>query len=273
MAGMSRKKRILLTGVIGLGVLLAAAGTGGWLVYTGRIRLNHPSPEKYPVRGVDVSHYQGAIDWQVLSAQSIQFAYIKATEGSSLVDEYFAQNWKDAHATALYVGAYHFFSFDSPGRSQAEQFIRTVPVTENALPPVIDLEYYGDKAADPPARDTVRQELDVLIQALKEHYGKTPVIYTTYTCYREYLKGDMPDCAIWYRSVYAPPLIGPEWVFWQYRCDARLPGYAGNDWEQKNIDLNVYRGSYAAFLEEFGLTDKQTDKGESYVPNAADRPL
>lgn len=218
MGRISRKKRILLIGLILL-VLVAGTGLGGWLVYTGRIRLNHPSPEKYPVRGVDVSHYQGAIDWQVLSAQSIQFAYIKATEGSSLVDEYFAQNWQDAHRTALYVGAYHFFSFDSPGQSQAENFIRTVPETDNALP---------------------------------------PVIYTTYTCYREYLKGDMPDCPIWYRSVYAPPLVGPDWVFWQYRCDARLPGYAGNHWEQKNIDLNVYRGSYADFLEEFGLTEKHT---------------
>lgn len=257
MGRISRKKRILLIGLLLL-VLLAGTGVGGWLVYTGRIRLNHPSPEKYPVRGVDVSHYQGAIDWQVLSAQSIQFAYIKATEGSSLVDEYFAQNWQDAHRTALYVGAYHFFSFDSPGQSQAENFIRTVPETDNALPPVIDLEYYGDKASDPPERDGVRRELDALIRALKEQYGKTPVIYTTYTCYREYLKGDMPDCPIWYRSVYAPPLVGSDWVFWQYRCDAQLPGYAGNHWEQKNIDLNVYRGSYAEFLEEFGLTEKHT---------------
>ena len=87
----------------------------------------------------------------MLSAQSIQFAYIKATEGSSLVDEYFAQNWKDAHETPLYVGAYHFFSFDSPGQSQAENFIATVPDTENALPPVIDLEYYGDKAKKTPS--------------------------------------------------------------------------------------------------------------------------
>ena len=259
MARLSRKKRILLIVLILLAVLLAGTGAGGWLVYTGRIRLNHPSESRYPVRGVDVSHYQGKIDWHVLSAQSIHFAYIKATEGSSLVDEYFAQNWKDAHETPLYVGAYHFFSFDSPGQSQAENFIATVPDTENALPPVIDLEYYGDKAKNPPERNAVRQELDALIRALEAHYGKTPVIYTTYSCYRQYLKGDMPDCPIWYRSVYAPPVIGPEWTFWQYRCDARLPGYAGNHWEQKNIDLNVYRGSYAEFLEEFALTDKQTN--------------
>ena len=104
MGRISRKKRILLIGLILL-VLAAGTGGGGWLVYTGRIRLIHPSPEKFPVRGVDVSHYQGAIDWQVLSAQSIQFAYIKATEGSSLVDEYFAQNWQDAYWTSLYVVA------------------------------------------------------------------------------------------------------------------------------------------------------------------------
>ena len=66
------------------GILLVGGLIGFVLVWNGIIQLNHPSQESYPVRGVDVSSYQGEIDWQVLSRQGIQFAFIKATEGSSL---------------------------------------------------------------------------------------------------------------------------------------------------------------------------------------------
>ena len=70
-----------------------AAGIMAYLIWNGRILLNNPSKTRYPVRGVDVSHYQGEIDWKVLGRQDIDFAYIKATEGSSHVDEKFSQNW------------------------------------------------------------------------------------------------------------------------------------------------------------------------------------
>ena len=60
-----------------------------FFLYTGAILFNNPSREKYPVRGVDVSRHQGAINWKVLSQQDIAFAYIKATEGSNFVDKNF----------------------------------------------------------------------------------------------------------------------------------------------------------------------------------------
>ena len=93
--------------------------------------------------GIDVSYHQGDIDWETLSRQGIDFAFIKATEGSGYADTYFRNNYKNAADTDIRIGAYHFFSFDSPGKTQAENFIRTVPVTDDMLPPVIDLEYYG----------------------------------------------------------------------------------------------------------------------------------
>lgn len=84
----------------------------------------------YEVHGVDVSHYQGDIDWTVLQSQNIDFAYIKATEGSSSVDEKFVENWEEAEQTFLKVGAYHFFSFDSEGKTQAQNYIQTVGALE-----------------------------------------------------------------------------------------------------------------------------------------------
>ena len=74
----------------------------------------------------------------------MDFAFLKATEGSSLQDVRFAQNWANAQAAGVRVGAYHFFSYDSPGETQADNFISAVPVTPGALPPVVDIEFYGD---------------------------------------------------------------------------------------------------------------------------------
>ena len=118
------------------GALLLLLGILAALVWNGVILLNYPSVEKYPVRGVDVSAYQGEIDWDTLALQGISFAYIKATEGSSFVDKCFDYNYAQAKKTGLRVGAYHFFSFDSGGDTQAENFIATVEPCENMLPPV-----------------------------------------------------------------------------------------------------------------------------------------
>ena len=87
-----------------------AAGIMAYLIWNGRILLNNPSKTRYPVRGVDVSHYQGEIDWNVLGQQDIDFAYIKATEGSSHVDEKFSQNWSESALSGLAVGEHTIFS-------------------------------------------------------------------------------------------------------------------------------------------------------------------
>ena len=126
-------------------VFMVAGASLGMAVYKGKIILNHPSGKEYPVRGVDVSAYQGEIDWDVLEKQEIDFAFVKATEGSSFVDRRFIQNYEEARKTDLRIGAYHFFSFDSSGKTQAENFIKNVPVDDEMLPPVVDFEFYGDK--------------------------------------------------------------------------------------------------------------------------------
>ncbi len=80
----------------------------------------------------------------------MDFAFIKATEGSSNVDEYFKANWTNAQNSGLVIGAYHFFSFDSSAETQAENYIATVGNLNGKLPPAIDFEYYGDKEKSPP---------------------------------------------------------------------------------------------------------------------------
>lgn len=214
------------------------------LVLQGVIWPNRLLAARYEVRGVDVSSYQGVIDWQVLAGQDVDFAYVKATEGSGFVDATFETNLRGAQEAGVLVGAYHFFSFESPGRSQAENIIATVPAQAGLLPVAVDVEHYGEFFGDPPDPETVRAELRVLVATLREHYGVEPVIYATQAAYSRYVAGDLTASPLWIRAVYLPPRVsdGREWTFWQYSHRDRLDGYDG---EESFIDMNVFRGDLA----------------------------
>ena len=235
-----------IAAMIGIFILISAVAAA-ILVYNGVILLNDPSRSEYPVRGVDVSSYQGDIDWKTLSSQNIDFAFIKATEGSSFTDPYFSYNYSEAQQCNISVAAYHFFSYDSKGLSQAENFIDTVAPFEGMLPPVIDLEFYGDKEKNPPDRDSVRKELDDMLCALEKYYGLKPVIYATEKSYKLYLSGEYEEYDIWIRNVISKPNLsdGREWTFWQFTNRGKLDGYKG---KEKYIDINVFCGSKEEFL-------------------------
>ena len=106
---MSKKKILLIFSSI-LAFALIVCIVLATLLYNGIILLNNPSLEEFPVRGVDVSSYQGEIDWNVLSKENVSFAFIKSTEGSTHVDRYFENNLNNALKTNLKVGAYHLVS-------------------------------------------------------------------------------------------------------------------------------------------------------------------
>ena len=198
--------------------------------------------EGYEVRGVDVSHYQGNIDWKKLAGEDIDFAFIKATEGSGHVDTGFYENWEAANATELKVGAYHFFSFDSPAETQAQLYIDTVGDLSGNLIPVVDIEFYGDKFSNPPDEEDLVKELKTMLTLLEAEYGVKPMVYTTYTFYYKYLAGELDGYPLWIRNVYFSPNLDMrgKWTFWQYTDQAVLNGYSG---AEENIDLNVFYGS------------------------------
>ena len=126
---MSKFKRTVcsVVGIMMTGVTIAAS------YYFSAAEVNRT---KYPVFGVDVSNYQGIVNWNVLDEQNVKFAFVKATEGSGYIDKSAARNLRDASETDILVSAYHFFSFESSGLDQALHYIQTVPITEGMLPPV-----------------------------------------------------------------------------------------------------------------------------------------
>ncbi len=224
------------------GAVVVAVGLAGVLVYLGVLWPNRLFASGYDVRGVDVSHYQGEIDWPTLAAQDVDFAWIKATEGSSHVDPRFEANWAAAAQTDLLVGAYHFMSFESPGEEQAANLAAHVPPTPGTLAPVIDLEPYGRYLGNLPSADEVHAVLDPLVAGIEEHYGVAPVIYVTDDAYDAYVAGRYPDSPIWIRSVVTPPGLsdGRDWTLWQYSHRDRLDGYDG---VEPFIDMNAFAGT------------------------------
>ena len=164
------------------------------------------------------------------------------------MDKMFAYNFEAAQKTQLAVGAYHFFSYDSPGQTQAENFIKTVRPFDGMLPPVIDLEFYGDKEANPPSREYVDSQLKTMLQALEDHYGQKPIIYATEKSYALYLAEDYEKYDIWIRNVTTKPELSDNrtWTFWQYTNREKLSGYYG---AEQYIDMNVFNGNDQKFTQ------------------------
>ncbi len=148
-----------------------------------------------------------------MKEQNIKFIYIKATEGSKKQDNKFAENWVNAKNADLLSGAYHFFSYDSEGKTQAENFIKTVGKDiKGRLLPVADVEYYGDKEQNPPKKEDVIRELKIFLEMVEKEYGVKPLIYTRTDIYNKYLKGEFDEYKKWISSFYTP-------LSWNYKDD------------------------------------------------------
>lgn len=229
----STQLAILATALLASGLM----GALGFLVDQGHLRFNYPSRSRFPVRGIDVSHHQGPIDWSAVASDGVHFAFIKATEGGDFTDKRFATNWEQARAAGLVVGAYHFFTLCRPAVEQARHFISVVPAARGTLPPVLDLEF-GGNCSRRPTRVELLAELSVIGEAIRTHYGKLPIWYVTRDFLETYLLAEQTESPLWVRDIYLEPALegGREWLFWQYANRGRIRGIKGP------VDLNVFRG-------------------------------
>lgn len=233
-----RKRIILLILIVAAAVVVAAIV----------IKVNH---NEDIVRGIDVSAYQGTIDWEQIEDQGITFAYIKATQGTDSVDEQFENNWKNVKKTGITAGAYLFLNLDEDAGKQADLFIKTVDADDNNLPPAIDFELYSPYDQNPPDATEMTQKLQTVIDKLKDAYGVEPIIYTNYNTYNTYLTDQFTECPIWIcdLSNQTPELNGNhEWVFWQYTQRGILSGYDG---DERFVDFDLYNGDLKSFNKRF----------------------
>ena len=209
---------------------------------------NTASAEPYPIKGFDVSHHQGKIDWKKISPQQYQFVYLKATEGGDYQDDQFQNYWLQARERGMRVGAYHFFRLCRDGDIQAKNFIQTVPNKPNALPPVIDLEY-DSNCINTFTKEQLLKHIQVMHDQLKSHYGKQPIFYTSKNFYNIILTGEFKETPIWIREYKDKPDLkdGRPWTFWQKSNQGNIQGIT------KPVDLNVFHGNeneWKLFLEK-----------------------
>lgn len=222
------------------------------LLQRGIIMPNKIEAQKYEVNGIDLSEYQGKVDWKLLAKQDINFAFIKTTEGSSTTDSHFVENFQGASQTDLVLGAYHFFSYDSDGISQANLYINALEIFEdidNIIIPIVDVEFYGDKEKNLPDVAETQKQLKAFLSLLEEKYNTRPVIYATQKSYNLYIKGEFEEYDLWIRNIWTTPNLNKErnWTFWQYSNKGKLKGYEG---EEEFIDLDVFNGTKAQFYEK-----------------------
>ena len=197
-----------------------------------------PNVSAYQVRGIDISHYQGAVDWTKVNADGLSFVYIKATEGADGVDDRFAENWAGAKTTSMARGAYHFYNFCKTGAAQAAQVVKTVPVDADALPLTIDLEESGD-CKKMPAKAAFRKDLAAFVAKVQAAYGRAPILYVNYSIYDLYFKGESDAYKLWIADVkHEAPILpdGAAWTMWQYGWHAQIAGIG-------ETDVDVFNGT------------------------------
>lgn len=198
-------------------------------------------PEGYEIHGIDISHYQGDINWDKLRNAMIEgcplrFIMIKSTEGASKLDSKFKENFKQARENGYIRGAYHFWSNKSSARDQAYYFLDKVKLEDGDLPPVLDVEH---KPQEQSVEDFQRDILTWL-HIVEDKYHVKPIIYTYYKFKEKYLSAPVfDDYPYWIAHYYVDKVEykGP-WKFWQHTDAGKLPGIKGY------VDFNIYNGSF-----------------------------
>lgn len=196
-------------------------------------------PEGFEIRGIDISHYQDRIDWERLRNANVQrvplrFVFVKATEGVSMIDENFSDNFYQARQNDLIRGAYHFFVPDADARKQARFFLKQVHLEEGDLPPVLDVEKVGRLSSE-----QLRKAVRIWLEIVEEHYGVKPILYTGASFKKKYLNDSIfNQYPYWIAHYYVEkPTYEGSWKFWQYTDFGKIDGIQGN------VDCNIFNGS------------------------------
>ena len=201
-------------------------------------------PCDYEVHGIDISHYQGSIDWVQLTTNKttkfpIHFVFMKASEGGDYGDKAFSSNFDSAKTYGFIRGAYHFYNPKTDPVRQADFFINSVKLDSGDLPPVLDIEKRGKD------ENQLRRDLKLWLDKIEQHYKVKPILYTSYKFKTRYLNDSVFNSyPYWIAHYYVDSVeYRGEWKFWQHTDVGTLPGI------REKVDLNIFNGS----LEELQL--------------------
>ena len=185
--------------------------------------------------GIDVSKYQGNIDWNKVSEDShIKFAYIKASEGSGNFDSKYNNNITQARNAGIKVGSYHFFIGRKAAKDQFENFTRHVRKKDQDLIPVVDVEEAGNRYI---SRAQLQRNLQEYMDLVKREYGQYPILYSQYGFYNKMLAPEFNKYYIFIaRYGTQKPVLKSNGTYniWQYSEKGSIKGIKGT------VDLNRF---------------------------------
>ena len=228
-------------------------------------RMNYTSERIY---GIDISRYQHGkgrkkhpILWNQLRISHlgskskkqisgtvdypVQFCFIKSTEGTSIRNKYYAQDYIAARKHGIHTGAYHFFSVKTSGSAQASYFINSTLFRKGDLPPVLDVEPSDKDIARMGGSQALWRNIRAWLQAVEKRCGVKPILYVNQRFINNYLP-DAPDVKRDYKvwiaryGEYKPDV---KLVVWQLSPDGRVRGITGE------VDINVFNGYQQQFYE------------------------
>ena len=243
-----------------------------WIVLTAVSR--HAVAQPF-ISGIDVSRWQGNVNWNSAKSAGIEFAFAKATEGVNYVDGQFHNNMQGATAAGVMIGPYHFCRIDSydgvpfttydgspflPGStpyldamSEANDFLEAiVPYYEvgSYLPPVADVEGLPDFGSSSLERTFISNWMQVFSDTINSTLGTRPIIYTSKyganTRFTSQIATQHELWLAWWKGTGTSnppvasdtPLFG-DWQFWQYTAEGSVAGVSGN------VDRDVFEGTLA----------------------------
>ncbi|MDB4953725.1 MAG: uncharacterized protein JWO36_1294 [Myxococcales bacterium] len=211
------------------------------------------------VKGIDVSYYQGTINWAQVKASGVAFAFIRVSDGS-FQDPNFATYWAGSRAAHVIHGAYHFFRPALDPIVQADAFLAKLGTMKaDDLPPVLDVE-----AADGKTPAQVAAGVKAWVNHVKTKLGRPPIIYTGKYFWQDSVGGvNLTSSPLWhaqYTTAACPDIASPwtDWAIWQYSSSGSVPGISGN------VDVDHWNGdraSFDAFLGPPGTCGDSTCNG------------
>ena len=219
-----------------------------WMIFNNQERINQEYtdfgvniPPSYPVLGVDVSHHQGDINWGQLSVMekngdSIQFAFIKATEGVSIKDVKLSRNVKGARTNDLDCGLYHYFIPSSSAIDQADFFVDETFNYNYSLLPVLDVEVDAGFSAK-----RLVDSVIVFMDRVEARTKERPIIYTYFNFYETHFKDNRIENEFIWIAKYSDdcPLMTEENVLvWQFSEAGTVNGINGK------VDLNLAKKGF-----------------------------
>jgi len=200
-------------------------------------------PNGFKIHGIDVSRYQRFINWNDLKNMNVRnismnFAFIKATEGENYLDPFYKRNWNKAEVHKMTRGAYHFFLPDKNAEVQAKFFISAVKLRTGDLPPVLDIEKVNKARLS-----AFKSNIKIWLKIIEDHYRVKPIIYTNADFYDKYLGSDFDEYPLWVAHYYQPhrPRISRPWNFWQHSDKGNIKGI------NHKVDFNVFNGDSTDF--------------------------